>query len=143
MSLQGATHLLQALVCGLAIGAFVAVPVTWILGRRNLSWTWALLPIAVGTVAVWATVVESWSLALLVGGLCAARWSFQRERRDRESGGDARRRARQTVGLSDVMQLRRAHRPLAQPALQVDGSGYLHVGPQRPASAASLWGALG
>ena len=101
------------------------MPVTWILGRRNLSWTWALLPIAVGAVAVWATVVESWSLALLVGGLCAARWTFQRERRDRESGGDARRRARQTVGLSDVVRLHRARRQLAQPALQVDGSGYL------------------
>ncbi len=125
MSLQGATPLLTALVAGLFIGGFAAAPGTWILARRNLSWTWALLPTALGALAVWATLVESWSVALLVGGLCTASWTFQRERRDRESGGDARRRARQTVGMADVVRLHRARRQLAQPAHQVDGSGFL------------------
>jgi len=45
----------SALVCGLFIGAFAAAPVSWLLTRRNLSWTWGLIPTALGGVAVWAT----------------------------------------------------------------------------------------
>jgi hypothetical protein len=61
-------------------------------------------------VAAGARIVESWSVALAVGGLVTARWVFLLERRDREAGGDARRRAREAVGIRDVLAARRARR---------------------------------
>ena len=57
---------------GLAVPAVVQPDDPVVLGRRNLSWTWALLPTALSAFGVWATLIESWSVAL-VGGLLTAR----------------------------------------------------------------------
>ena len=91
MSTEGASHLLEAVFVGLVVGAVVAIPAHLLLTARNLRWTWALIPTAAGALAVWATLVETWSVALLVGGACTARWAYLRERRDREAGEDDRR----------------------------------------------------
>jgi hypothetical protein len=136
MSAEGATHLLAAAFAGLAIGALVAIPAQLLLAARNLRWTWALIPTAAGALAVWATLVETWSVALLGGGACAARWAYLRERRDREAGGDARRRARQAIGMGDALARRRARRELQSGRLVRD-HGFL-LGTNRKGQAVRL-----
>jgi hypothetical protein len=124
VSAQGAKHVLEAAVTGVVIGALAAIPAHLLLAARNLRWTWALAPTAVGAVAVWATVVEAWSVALLVGGLCSCRWAWLLERRDREAGGEARRRVRRAVGVGDTLGRRRERRELRTGRLAADG-GFL------------------
>jgi type IV secretory pathway TraG/TraD family ATPase VirD4 len=124
VSAQGANHVLEATVTGVVIGALTAIPAHLMLAARNLRWTWALAPTAVGAVAVWATEVEAWSVALLVGGLCSCRWAWLLERRDREAGGDARRRVRRAVGVGDTLARRSARRELRTGRLVADG-GFL------------------
>ena len=121
MSAQGANQLLVAVVAGIVVGALAAIPAHLLLAARNLRWTWALAPTGVGAVAVWATVVETWSVALLVGGLCSCRWAWLLERRDREAGGDARRRAGRAVGVGDALARRRARRELRAGRLLAHG----------------------
>jgi hypothetical protein len=89
-----------------------------------LRWTWALIPTAAGALAVSATVIETWSVGLLVGGACTARWAYMLERRDREAGGDARRRTGQALGMLGVLRRRRARRQLTDGTLVADG-GFL------------------
>jgi hypothetical protein len=120
VSAPGASHLLEAVFVGLVIGAVAAIPAHLLLCARNLRWTWALIPTAAGALAVWASLVETWSVALLIGGACTARWAYLRERRDRESGGDARRRARQAIGVGDALARRRAKRELRSGPLVKD-----------------------
>lgn len=72
MSFQRVTRLLHALFAGPVIGAFAAAPDSWLLTRRDLSWTRGLIPTALGGFAVGATLVESWSVALLEGCACRA-----------------------------------------------------------------------
>jgi hypothetical protein len=124
VSAQGAKHVLEAAVTGVVIGALAAIPAHLLLAARNLRWTWALASTAVGAVAVWATVVEAWSVALLVGGLCSCRWAWLLERRDREAGGEARRRVRRAVGVGDTLGRRRERRELRTGRLAADG-GFL------------------
>jgi hypothetical protein len=124
VSAQGAKHVLEAAVTGVVIGALAAIPAHLLLAARNLRWTWALAHTAVGAVAVWATVVEAWSVALLVGGLCSCRWAWLLERRDRKAGGEARRRVRRAVGVGDTLGRRRARRELRTGRLVADG-GFL------------------
>jgi hypothetical protein len=112
--------MLEAAFAGLVIGALAAIPAHLLLAARNLHWSWALIPTAFGALAVWATLVESWSVALLVGGACSARWAYLRERRDREPGGDARRRAGQAIGVGDAVARRRARRELRSGRLVKD-----------------------
>jgi conjugal transfer pilus assembly protein TraD len=122
VSTEGASHLLQAVFVGVVIGAVAAIPAHLLLCARNLRCTWALIPTSAGAVAVWATLVESWSVALLVGGACTARWAYMLERRDREAGGDARRRAGQALGMIDVLRRRHARRQLRVGTLVANGS---------------------
>jgi hypothetical protein len=122
VSTEGASHLLQAVFVGVVIGAVAAIPAHLLLCARNLRWTWALIPTSAGAVAVWATLVESWSVALLVGGACTARWAYMLERRDPEAGGDARRRAGQALGMIDVLRRRHARRQLRVGTLVANGS---------------------
>jgi hypothetical protein len=111
----------QEVVVGALLGIAVALGAQYALIWRNLRWTWALLPAAVGVlVTAGIGVVESWSVGLAVGGVVTARWTFLLERRDREAGGDARRRARQAVGIRDALAARRAGR-----APTVDAGRYL------------------
>ena len=124
MSAHGANQLLEAAFAGLAIGAIAAIPAHLLLTARNLRWTWALVPTAAGALAVWASLVESWSVPRLVGGACTARWTYMLERRDREAAGDARRRARQAIGVGDALARRRARRELRKGRLVKDG-GFL------------------
>jgi hypothetical protein len=112
------------------IGAVAAIPAHLLPAARNLRWTWALAPTAVGAVAVWATVVEAWSVALLVGGLCSCRWAWLLERRDREAGGEARRRARQAVGVGDMLARRRDRREMRAGRLVADGGFLLGTDPR-------------
>jgi TraM recognition site of TraD and TraG len=101
----------QEVVIGALVGVAVALGAQYVLTWRNLRWTWALVPVAVGLFATAGLgIVESWSVGLAVGGLVTARWTFLLERRDREAGGDARRRARQAVGIRDALAARRASR---------------------------------
>jgi TraM recognition site of TraD and TraG len=101
----------QEVVIGALLGIAVALGAQYVLTWRNLRWTWALLPAAVGLFATAGFgIVESWSVGLAVGGVVTARWTFLLERRDREAGGDARRRARQAVGIRDALAARRAGR---------------------------------
>jgi hypothetical protein len=106
--LSGDVH--DALI-GALLGVVVALGAQYALTWRNLRWTWALPPAAVGLFATAGLgVVESWSVGLAVGGVVTARWTFLLERRDREAGGDARRRASQAVGIRDTLTVRRASR---------------------------------
>jgi TraM recognition site of TraD and TraG/Bacterial protein of unknown function (DUF853) len=98
----------QEVVIGALLGIVVSLGAQYLLTWRNLRWTWALLPAAVGALVTGFGVVESWSVGLAVGGIVTARWTFLLERRDREAGGDARRRARQAVGIRDAFAARRA-----------------------------------
>jgi murein DD-endopeptidase MepM/ murein hydrolase activator NlpD len=101
----------QEVVIGALLGIAVALGAQYVLTWRNLRWTWALVPAAVGLFATAGLrIVESWSVGLAVGGVVTARWAFLLERRDREAGGDARRRARQAVGIRDALAARRAGR---------------------------------
>jgi hypothetical protein len=100
----------QEVVIGALLGIVVSLGAQYALTWRNLRWTWALLPAAVGALVTGFGVVESWSVGLAVGGVVTARWTFLLERRDREAGGDARRRARQAVGIRDALAARRAGR---------------------------------
>jgi hypothetical protein len=96
---------------GALLGIAVALGAQYALTWRNLRWTWALVPSGLGLVAAAGLgIVESWSVGLVVGGIVTARWTFLLERRDREAGGDARRRARQAVGIRDALAARRAGR---------------------------------
>jgi hypothetical protein len=122
VSTEGASHLLESVCVGLVIGAVAAIPAHLLLIARKLRWSWALVPTAAGALAVWATLIESWSVALLVGGVCASRWAYLLERRDREAGSDARCRARQAIGMLDVLRRRRARRQLREGTLVADGS---------------------
>jgi TraM recognition site of TraD and TraG/Bacterial protein of unknown function (DUF853) len=111
----------QEVVIGALVGIVVALGAQYVLTWRNLRWTWALPPAAVGLFATAGLrIVESWSVGLAVGGVVTARWTFLLERRDREAGGDARRRARQAVGIRDALAARRASR-----APTVDAGRYL------------------
>ena len=95
-------------VVGIAAALGAQYGLTW----RNLRWTWGLLPAVLGILATSALrSVESWSVGLAVGGLVTARWTFLLERRAHEAGGDARRRAREAVGIRDALGARRARRP--------------------------------
>jgi hypothetical protein len=108
-------------VIGALLGIAVALGAQYVLTWRNLRWTWALLPAAVGLFATAGFgIVESWSVGLAVGGVVTARWTFLLERRDREAGGDARRRARQALGIRAAFAARRASR-----APTVDAGRYL------------------
>jgi TraM recognition site of TraD and TraG len=111
----------EEVVIGALLGIVAALGAQYALTWRNLRWTWALVPAAVGLFATAGLgVVESWSVGLAVGGVVTARWTFLLERRDREAGGDARRRARQAVGIRDALGARRAGR-----APTVDAGRYL------------------
>lgn len=100
----------QETVIGSAIGIAVASVAQYVLMWCNLRWTWALFPAGLGALLLAAGLYDSWNVALVVGGLITARWTFLLERRDRESGGDARRRAREAVGPVDALAKRRSLR---------------------------------
>jgi hypothetical protein len=77
----------QEVLIGVLLGVVVALGAQYLLTRRNLRWTWALLPAALGLVATAGLrILESWSVGLVVGGLITARWTFLLARRDREAG---------------------------------------------------------
>lgn len=102
---------MQEGLIGVVLGITAALGAQYGLTWRNLRWTWALLPAALGILAAAGLrSVESWSVGLAVGGLVTARWTFLLERRDREAGGDARRRAREVVGIRDALGARRVRR---------------------------------
>jgi hypothetical protein len=104
----------EALV-GVLLGIGAAFGTQYVFVWRNLRWSWALLPAGTGVlVGAGARIVESWSVAIAVGGVLTARWVFLLERRDREAGGDARRRAREAIGISDVLAARRGRRTPAR-----------------------------
>ena len=73
---------------------------------------------------------SGWSVALTIGGLITARWMYLLERRDRESGGDARRRAREAVGRADVLAQPRSLRTVGTPSSS-GGEILLGYGPRR------------
>ena len=99
---------LQEALVGLVIGVALALVGRLALVRANLRWTWALPPTLVGVLCIGVGgVFESWSYAIAWGGLWTGWWTFTDERRDRESGGDARRRMRAVVGPADVLAARR------------------------------------
>jgi hypothetical protein len=104
----------QEALIGVVIAVLAAIPVHLVLRRQNLRWTWALFPAAAGFAPLSVGIVESWSVALLLGGILTARWSFLLERRARETGGDARRLARQAVGIRDALAKRRARELIDQ-----------------------------
>jgi hypothetical protein len=98
----------QTVMVGALIGIAAALGAQYLLAWRNLRWTWALIPASVGVLATAALgSSESWPIALALGGIVTARWAFLLERRDREAGGDARRRARAAVGIGDALAARR------------------------------------
>ena len=98
---------LQEGLIGALLGIAAALGAQYGLTWRNLRWTWALLPGALGILATAGLRgIESWSVGLAVGGLVTARWTFLLERRAHEAGGDARRRAREAVGIRDVLGVR-------------------------------------
>jgi hypothetical protein len=98
----------QTVMVGALIGIAAALGAQYLLAWRNLRWTWALIPAGVGVLATAALgSSESWPIALALGGIVTARWAFLLERRDREAGGDARRRAREAVGIGDALAARR------------------------------------
>ena len=86
---------------GIAIGA--AIPAHLLLRLANLSWSWGVPFAGAGGIALGVGPVGSWAVALAGGGLLTARWSYLLERRDRESGGDKRRRARDAFGIRDAV----------------------------------------
>jgi hypothetical protein len=86
---------LQEALIGALIGIVAASAPQYVFVSWNLCWSWALPPACASLlVAAGARIVESWSVALAVGGLLTARWVFLLERRDREAGGDAPARSR-------------------------------------------------
>ena len=98
---------LQEALVGLVIGVGGALIGRLVLVRANLRWTWALPPAFAGaSLIVVGGVFESWAFAIASGGAWTAWWTFTDERRDRESGGDARRRVRGAVGPADVLAAR-------------------------------------
>lgn len=111
----------QECLIGALLGIAAALGAQYGLTWRNLRWTWALLPGALGILATAGLRgIESWSVGLAVGGLVTARWTFLLERRAHEAGGDARRRAREAVGIRDALGARRARR-----SRRVDQGRYL------------------
>jgi hypothetical protein len=111
----------QEVLIGVLIGVLAAIPVHLLLRRRNRRWTWALLAAGAGAAALALRIIESWSVALLIGGILAARWAYLLERRDREAGGDARRRADQAVGITAALAQRRARRLVQRGEFLGDG----------------------
>jgi hypothetical protein len=62
----------DALVGGL-LGIGAAFGAQYLFVRRNLRWSWALLPAAAGVLVVaGAQIVASWSVGLAVGGVLTA-----------------------------------------------------------------------
>ena len=120
---------------GVVIGTAGASIFHFLLFRNGLRWTWALAPAAVGGLALLAAIVETWTIALLVGGVVTARWTYILERRSRESGGDARRQAKKLVGPTDVLAKRRALRELREGIVSRPGEFVLGLGSRgRPVS---------
>lgn len=125
----------QDVFVGGLTGVVLALVAQYSLGWLRLRWTWALSPAAVGGVLLWAGFVDSWSVALAVGGLCTARWAFVLERRAEEAGGDQRRAAKEIVGPSDVLARRRSLKLLRDGDLVGDGRYLLGYGlKSRPVS---------
>ncbi|MET0513377.1 MAG: hypothetical protein ABW135_17045 [Thermoleophilaceae bacterium] len=93
------------------------------------------MPATIGAAALAGAVVESWSVALAVGGVVTAWWAYLLERRSRESGGDARRAAKELIGPIDLLAKRRALRELDQGVVARPGELVLGIGSRgRPVS---------
>ncbi len=120
----------QEAAIGAVIGIAVASAAQYVLMWRNLRWTWALFPAGLGALLLAAGQYDSWNVALVVGGLITARWTFLLERRDRESGGDARRRVREAVGPTDVLAKRRSLRLVGRGNVCGQGEFLLGYGPR-------------
>lgn len=114
----------QDVFVGGLLGVLGALAGQYVLLWLRLRWTWALFPMLAGGVLAWATVIETWSVALTVGGLVTARWAFTLERRAREAGGDQRRAAKEIVGPTDVVAKRRSLKTVREGQL-IDGNRFL------------------
>jgi hypothetical protein len=119
----------DALVGGL-IGLMLALVAQYALGWLRLRWTWALFPAVIGGLLLWSGLIDSWSVALTVGGLATARWAFMLERRAREAGGDQRRAVKEIVGPSDMLAKRRSLKLLRDGELVGNGRYLLGYGPK-------------
>lgn len=95
--------LVMEVLVGVGIAIVGAIPAHLLLRLVNLSWSWAVPFAAAGGIALGVGPVASWSVALAGGGLLTARWSYLLERRDREAGGDKRRRVRDAFGIRDAV----------------------------------------
>ncbi len=136
MDLSSLSGQQQKVLIGVLLGVGVALAAQYLFPWRNLRWTWALFAVPIGGVALLAGIVESWSVALPLCGVVTARWAYVLERREVESGGDARRRARDAVGPVDVLAKQRSLRRARQGI--VTGPGEFLLGHNRRSQPVSL-----